>query len=200
MARHIICVLTHHKFRNWEYISGDSCEQQRICQRDGYTEKRMVPHQFGEWEYLSDDSCLQMRVCTRDGFKEMREMPHQWGEYNYVWPNRCDQLRICKRCNAKEYLRGDIHTWRSATQQDKSSKSANRDLNLVEICQRCDIVKVERMADCHRCGGSGYEKEKSSIAYSDPSFAYDDYPPCFYCNGSGQEVVYDETFLPTAQQ
>ena len=86
-----LCALFSHKYGKWEYVADGSCEQVRVCKRDGHEERRTMPHQFSEWEYVADGSCEQVRVCKRDGHEERRTMPHQFSEWEYVADGSCEQ-------------------------------------------------------------------------------------------------------------
>lgn len=102
MKVNFLCKFFGHKFGEWEYIADDSCEQVRVCQRDGYQESRKAPHQFGEWKYVADGSCKQVRVCKRDGYQESDKVFHQFGEWEYIADSSCEQVRVCKRDGYQE--------------------------------------------------------------------------------------------------
>ena len=105
MSGYLLCKFFGHKFGEWEYVAQNSCEQVRVCKRDGYEERRKVPHQFGEWEYVADNSCEQVRVCKRDGYEERRyeDENHQFGEWEKLTDSSYEYVQVCEICGKAEY-------------------------------------------------------------------------------------------------
>jgi hypothetical protein len=66
-----------HNWSDWGYISPESCEQKRICSRDGTEEKRVF-HQWSEWK-PSSSSIYQERECLR-----CKEIETEQDEYVYT--------------------------------------------------------------------------------------------------------------------
>lgn len=75
MNRTLLCRFRH-KFGEWSFLTANSCNQVRICVRDGFEQRRVAPHQFGEWSYLGD-TCKQEHVCIRCGQAQSRDA-HEW--------------------------------------------------------------------------------------------------------------------------
>ena len=90
MGARLLCELLGHRFGIWEYAADDSCEQTRVCKRDGYEQKRQAPHQFSDW---IDDG----RVCRRCGYEEERRAAYG-GEQEGTASGDGDYWTTCPEC------------------------------------------------------------------------------------------------------
>src|SRR5437870_9947943 len=50
---------------SWKYVSEDSCEEGRYCERCHMEETRTAPHRWSNWNYEVD--CVELRTCSRCG-------------------------------------------------------------------------------------------------------------------------------------
>ncbi len=89
-----------HKFGEWEYVDDNSCEQVRVCTRDGYEQKRKA-HQFGAW--VGD-----VRVCKRCDHREEQDVPYWSGEQAEYESGKCKTclgygpaIGVCDECGAR---------------------------------------------------------------------------------------------------
>jgi ribulose bisphosphate carboxylase small subunit len=137
MTKHILCMIWGHRFSEWEYTAPDSCEQVRVCIRDGYKQSRKDQHQFGEWEYVTSDSCDQVRICKRDGHQERQKARHKFGEWEYTAPDSCEQVRVCIRDGYKE--RQTRHTYGRTETKDVESDRYKGTISR-KYCGRCGML------------------------------------------------------------
>jgi hypothetical protein len=137
MNKHFLCVIFGHQFSEWEYIASDSCDQTRVCVRDGYEQSQKGQHQFGEWEYIVSDSCDQVRTCKRDGYQEKQEAVHKFGEWEYIAPDSCEQVSICIRDNYKKHR--TYHTYGRTETEDVESDRYKGTISQ-KYCGRCGML------------------------------------------------------------
>ena len=140
---HLVCLLFGHKFGEWEYESERTCVQQRVCDRDGYTERRTAPHAYGEWRDATDGSCEQLAVCERCGH-ENRRPAHHFEQWQYLSDHSCEQRAVCSRCGHEE-RRQAPHQYQTDAYQSYPYQQSG----LIEAarCARCGAVA------CSICGG-----------------------------------------------
>ena len=102
----VLCNLMGHKFRDWQYIKKNSCEQKRTCSRCGHVETRQAPHRFGDWAYLENGACQQTRTCVQCGLVQERTA-HEFEKWRYI--ASCKMVRNCFGCEFEEYK--EDHHW-----------------------------------------------------------------------------------------
>lgn len=161
----ILCRMLGHRFSEWEYESTNSCEQVRICMRDGYKDSRYshnlkweniatnsceqtlscerceyeqdhrTLHAFSKWEYASANSCEQVGICNC-GNEENRRTIHEFGEWEYESADSCEQVRICKRDGYKERLQ-------ASHEFGKRENTFDARIPTRKICQKCGYEEGE---------------------------------------------------------
>jgi hypothetical protein len=138
--KQLLCNTFGHKFSDWQFVPGTSCDQMRVCARCGVKLTRSVPHKFTEWQYVSDQSCMQTRACQQCEKKEEREQ-HAWikeGEHqDYCYRRRCARDgRVEERMHEWEY---------KGESEEILKKEFNNDVEWHYIVQCSNYV-------CKHCG------------------------------------------------
>ena len=143
MMAHLLCLLFGHRFGEWEPDPDLPCAQVRVCERDGYAERRPAPHEYDEWRYVTAGACEQRAVCARCGHEEER-ITHAFDEWQYVSDHSCEMMATCSRCGHEERQQAPHQYQANAYQSYPYQQSG-----LVEAarCARCGTIA------CSVCGG-----------------------------------------------
>lgn len=108
VLRVLRCKLYGHRWEEWEYVSGSSCNRQRICIccyiKQTWTSSRWYreDHTWGKWEYVSETSCTQVRHCNRCSVSENRTASHDYGAWEEDPHRAYLRHRFCGRCHQKD--------------------------------------------------------------------------------------------------
>ena len=147
----LLCKLVGHKYGQWQYVAEDSCEQVRICQRDGHKEPRGAIHQFSTWKYVKEDSCQQVRTCSHCHREGEGQLVHQFSPWKYAKEDSCQQVRTCSHCHREEEQ--VVHQWMSwqSVDGEQHKRACVRD-RLQEV-EHHTIVREEYEV----CTGSQYQ-------------------------------------------
>jgi len=127
------CTMGFHS-GTWIYTAGNSCGQQRNCERDDCTDVsyRTRHEALGPWELDNPrdrTSCEGSAVCRRCG-EDVSSVEHEY-DWAYVSDDHCEQVRMCVRCSDKETSDKTRiqHVWQDWQFNQSGGKS--------RLCRRC---------------------------------------------------------------